>query len=104
MCEHRRVGFPALCLAGTALLVVGILVARDAFSYPDPQKPPVAVKWEYNTSTVDASSLQAKLGELGNDGWDVFSIERSRQYIEQDAANKTHLVADQFQVTGRRQR
>jgi hypothetical protein len=41
---------------------------------------------------------------LSTGSWEVFSIERSRQFIEQDAANKTRLVADQYQVTARRHR
>ena len=101
MSERRRFSPPVICLLGVSLLAMGVLIARDAYSFPESKTAPV--KWEYNTATVDTTALQAKLEELGNDGWEVFSIERSRQFIEQDAANKTRLVADQFQVTSRRQ-
>jgi hypothetical protein len=101
MSERRRFGLPVVGLLGMALLAMSFLIGREALSYPDTKKPPS--KWEYNTATVDATSLQAKLEELGNDGWKVFSIERCRQFMEQDAANKTRLVADQYQVTSRRQ-
>ncbi|MGE5193935.1 MAG: hypothetical protein ACM3U2_15685 [Deltaproteobacteria bacterium] len=102
MLKTCRIGLPVICLLGMGLLALSVLSGRDAFSYPDPGK--ASAKWEYSTATVDSASLQAKLEELGNDGWEVFSIERSRQFIEQDPANKTRLVADQYQVTGRRQR
>ena len=97
--SHRIVvgGLAAAVLAGFALLA-----GREALSYPDPSKP--AAKWEYKTSTVDAASLQPALDDLATEGWDVFSIERTGLVIEQAPDNKTRLVADNFQVTGRRPR
>lgn len=88
-------------LIGVAGFIIGALLfaersARSQTAAPD------SVRWDYNTVTVEANALQAKLGELANDRWEVFSIVRGDLSIEQGADNQTRLKTVTFQVTGRR--
>lgn len=102
MTPSSRTRLAAVALAAAVLAGFGFLAGREALSYPDPAKP--AARWEYKTTTVDAASLQPGLDDMGADGWEIFSIERAGQVIEQTPDNKTRLVADKYQVTGRRSR
>lgn len=64
---------------------------------------PLPVKWEYNTSAVDSFAIQAKLGELTNEGWEVFSITQlDTTILEQGPDGKPQLHVAKFQVTAKR--
>ncbi|MBI3862945.1 MAG: hypothetical protein HY290_13725 [Planctomycetia bacterium] len=96
----RRLGLPAIVLVSLALIAITISTGRVAQSYPDAEKG--AVKWEYNTATVEAGELQVKLAEFGTNGWEVFSVHHATQVLEQDQGPKTRLVVEKFQITGRK--
>jgi hypothetical protein len=88
----------------TALLVavamcVGLLLSnRPAVSYQNDSKP---TKWQYNSIQINANELPAKLTELGNDGWEVFSIVQAESKVV-SADGSAKVVADKYDVTGRK--
>ena len=60
-------------------------------------------KWEYKTVNIEANTLEAKLGELSNSDWEVFSIDHTETVLVQQAADdKTRLQVQKFQVTSKR--
>jgi hypothetical protein len=84
------------------LLVSGWWLTQTAES----QQAAVAtapIKWEYNTVNIEANTLEAKLGELSNAGWEVFSLDHTETALVQQAAdNQTKLQVQKFQVTSKR--
>ena len=89
-------------ILGLVLMLTALwLFNQAAPTYSAPSENEV-VKWEYSTTGLEASVLPAKLTELGNDGWDVFSIVRTDSVVEQGNDGKTHLTTSQFQVTAKR--
>lgn len=59
------------------------------------------VKWEYNTVNLETGALEAKLGELGLAGWEVFSIVHTETVLGQGGAD-TKLTVQKVQVTSKR--
>lgn len=59
-------------------------------------------RWQYNTQLVDAAMLQLRLNELGDDGWEVFSIERADSQLMQQNASEPRITTTQYQVTSKR--
>lgn len=94
--RHWNVAFVMLAI----LFAAWALPMRPAVSQPAAEKSPQI--WRYTTATIAASELEAKLNELGNDGWEVFSILRFDSTLAQDANGENHIRAVQLQVTGRR--
>lgn len=94
--------------ARAAALILAVLAlgafwtAGPARSFPADDSAPV--KWEYTTIPVEASALPARLNELGEQGWEVFSLERSDHIVEQGSDGNTHLIVVTYEVTGKRPR
>ncbi len=87
--------------AAFVLIVMGaglFLADRPAASYQNEAK---AAKWQYNVIHIDANALPAKLNELGNDGWFVFSIVRAESKVE-SADGSARIVADKYDVSSRK--
>lgn len=63
--------------------------------------PPVA-RWDYNTQTVPTADLQAKLFDLGNEGWEVIAVTPYETTLEQGDDGKPHLIIVHFQLTAKR--
>jgi hypothetical protein len=86
----------------TVALAVGLalLANRPAVSFQAADGAPT--RWEYNTVTVEAASLQAKLGELATDGWEVFSLDDYESKVEGGDNNQPRLTVEKYQVTAKR--
>lgn len=75
-----------------------VLSSQTARSFPADERP----KWEYVTVSTEASSLQARLTELGDQGWEVFSIDRADMAVEQGVDGNAHVVVSRYEVTAKR--
>ncbi len=65
--------------------------------------PAAVVEWEYNSQSIDAASIQTKLVELGNGGWDVFSVVSTDAVVESPGTDgKPHVISQRFEVTAKR--
>lgn len=85
-----------------ALFVIAgwLLSAQPARSQSDKGQPPI--KWEYNSTIVEANSLQAKVVELAADGWELLALNTAEQALDDRGDNKTRLVVEKYVVLGRR--
>ncbi len=59
-------------------------------------------KIEYLTQPVQVGSLQTKLSELGNDGWEVVSLIRSVSSIDNADEGSPKLKTEEYQLTVKR--
>lgn len=89
----------ALSLTIGIILGAGLFPSRLAFSYPDAESP---ARWEYTTTTVDANSIEAKVGDLSREAWEVISVTTSSQVIEDKGDGKPRIVVEKYQVTSRK--
>jgi hypothetical protein len=96
----RKTTLAAICLAAGILLGTGVFTAPLSKSYAEPVAGLLPL--QYMTATVDANSLEAKVGDLARDNWEIFSITTASSVIDQAVDGKTHIVIDKFQVTARR--
>lgn len=62
------------------------------------------IEWEYNSQSIDATSIQVKLTELGNAGWEVFAVTSTDGVVDNAADGKPHVVTQRFEVTAKRAR
>jgi hypothetical protein len=95
----RTTALAAIFLAMGILLGTGLFTAPPALSYADPVAAPPQY---YMTVTVEANSLEAKLGDLARENWEIISIATASQVIDQATDAKTHIVVEKFQLTARR--
>lgn len=96
LAKHRltiSMACAVVALAGGILLFSG----GTAASY----QQAAAAKWEYKTNSVDAVNLQLELNDLGEHGWEVFSVTRAELSLDQNAG-QTRLISDKYQVTAKR--
>jgi hypothetical protein len=100
MASVRTTTLAAVSLAIGILLGTGIFTAPPAVSYADPVAGPMPP--QYMTATVEANSLEAKVGDLARENWEIISIATASQVIDQAADARTHIVVEKFQVTARR--
>jgi len=100
MTAVRTTTLAAFSLALGILLGTGIFTAPPAVSYADPVAG--LLPFQYMTTTVDANSLEAKVGDLARESWEIVSIATASQVIDQAADARTHIVVEKFQVTARR--
>jgi hypothetical protein len=96
----RNTTLAAAFLAIGILLGTGIITAPPAVSYAEPVAGPMPP--QYMTATIDANGLEAKIGDLARENWEIISITTSSQVIDQATDGKTHIVVEKFQVTARR--
>jgi hypothetical protein len=96
----RTTTLAAAFLATGVLLGTGTFTAPPAVSYADPVTGPMPP--QYMTATIDANELEAKIGDLARENWEVISIATASQVIDQAADGKTRIVVEKFQVTARR--
>lgn len=89
--------YAALGLSATCF-VLSAGSARHAAAQADPAR----VTWEYNTANVDTGSLQTKLAEFGDAGWEVFSVIAADSKVEQGADGIPHLTVLRMDVTAKR--
>ena len=87
------------------LIPVAILLAATVFvgglSAGADSSP--SVKWQYNTTLISHDQLTTTLNQMGDDGWEVFSIQDTRSVVENDpATNAPHVKTEMFQVTAKR--
>jgi len=66
--------------------------------------PTEGVVWEYNTVSLEPASMQAKLTELGADGWEVFAIVNSDLVLDQTNDSRPHLITQRVEITSKRPR
>lgn len=97
-----RVAVSSLLLLGTVAGVLLLGSNQSALSYPLENALPV--RWEYLTAATEVGSLQTRLNEFAEQGWEVFSVERMGSVLDQGADGKTRLQVENFQVTGKRPR
>lgn len=88
-----------LCMAG---LVLTATMNQDVAAQATPA--PEGIVWEYNTVSLEPASMQAKLTELGLDGWEVFAIVNSDLVLDQTNDSRPHLVTQRVEVTSKRAR
>lgn len=96
----RTLTIAAICLAFGILLGAGTFTAPAALSGADPLAGSAPL--QYSTATVDANSLEAKVGDLARENWEIFSITTASSEIDQGGDGKTRIVVEKFQVTARR--
>ena len=88
--------FPAAVLLAATVFVGGLSASADV-------DPSPALKWEYNTTQISHDQLTQTLKQMGDDGWEVFSIQDTSSIVESDpATNVPHVKTEMFQVTGKR--
>ena len=90
-----------LCAAigmGASCFVLSASSAKHAAAQNDPAR----IAWEYTTANIDTGSLQAKLNELGDAGWDVFSISPTDSKVENGADGVPHLTVLRMDVSAKR--
>lgn len=93
MKEHSRNTFVVVAVL---VAVLGLVSARFSVGQqPKPAQP----KYEYLTQPVQVGSLQAKLSELGNDGWQVVSLIRSISAIDNSDDGHPKLKTEEYQLT-----
>jgi len=96
---------PARAAAGLFALGLAVLLATAVLPGPlqgTTQPAAAAVKWDYNSQEVETPSLQAKLGELSNDGWEVFSIVPHESLVDPGTDNRPRLKVEKLIVTSRK--
>jgi hypothetical protein len=85
---------PAACLLAASSFI-GVLSAGVESDGP--------TKWQYNTTQISLDELPQTLTDMGNDGWEVFSIQDTRSVVESDpATNVPHVRTETFQVSAKR--
>ena len=89
--------YTALGLSATCF-VLSAGPTRHAAAQADPAR----VTWEYNTANVDSGSLQTKLAEFGDAGWEVFAITLADSKVEQGPDGIPHLTTVRMDVTATR--
>ena len=89
----RKATVEALCLAAGIFLGAGVFTAHLSTSYAQPVAGLIPL--QYMTATVDANSLEAKVGDLARDNWEIFSITTASSVIDQAVDGKTHIVINQ---------
>ncbi|MDB5343280.1 MAG: hypothetical protein JWP89_1657 [Schlesneria sp.] len=90
-----------LCAAigiGASCFVLSASSARHAAAQTDPAR----ITWEYTTANIDTGSLQTKLTELGNAGWDVFAVSAADSKVETGADGTPHVAVLRMDVTAKR--
>ena len=100
MCTFRTATLASICVALGVVLGTGVFTSPHAISFADPAAAPIPP--QYTTATVDANSLEGKLGDLARENWEIISITTASSYIDQGVDAKTHIVIEKFQVTARR--
>ena len=76
MSDRTRTIVP-ITVVTVAILIANVLVSsRTAESYPNNAQNEIP-KWDYKTESLETGALEAELTELGIEGWEVFSIERT---------------------------
>jgi len=68
----RTTTLAAIFLAVGILLGIGLFTVPPALSYADPVPGPVPS--QYMTATVEANSLEAKIGDLVRENWEIIFI------------------------------
>lgn len=83
-----------------------LLFSMTASPYVAAQATPAGegTVWEYNTVSLEPASMQAKLTELGADGWEVFAIVNSDLVLDQTNDSRPHLITQRVEVTSKRPR
>lgn len=100
----KTVALPAGIVYTALGLAAGALVASSAIPRAAAQPAVVAQTWEYQTANLIPGDLQRKLTEMGQQGWQVFSIVNSDFSVDQTAENSPRLVVQRLEVTARRPR
>src|SRR5262245_34027779 len=72
MTAIRTTSLAAVTLAIGILLGTGLITAPPAVSYADPVAGPMPP--QYMTATIDANELEAKIGDLARENWEIISI------------------------------
>lgn len=93
-------------LGAVAGLGVGWVILSTTNQHVAAQATPVGegIIWEYNTVSLEPASMQAKLTELGLDGWEVFAIVNSDLALDQTNDSRPHLITQRVEVTSKRAR
>jgi hypothetical protein len=100
MTAARTTTLAAVALTIGILLGAAAFTAPPAFSYADPVAGPTPP--QYMTATIDANELEAKIGDLARENWEIISIATASQFIDQTIEAKTRIVVEKFQLTARR--
>lgn len=66
------------------------------------QNDPARITWEYISANVDTGTLQTKLNELGDAGWEVFSVTTADSKVENGTDGIPHLTTLRIDVTAKR--
>lgn len=87
--------------ASLGLVLGGLIFSRSDQSV-SAQPPAGNEVWEYSTVNLEPGNLQAKLTEMGQQGWQVFSIVNSDFALDQTAEANPRLVVQRQEVTAKR--
>ena len=101
MKAKSQLRFTMVLAAGLVVAGIVLLTDRSAQSYQGAADTK-SIKWEYTSSAVESNSMQTKLDDLGNNGWEVIAVTRADAALDQGNDGKTHIRTTEFQVTARR--
>ena len=93
-----RSQWSTIVLMLAAVPAVVLLFNRPAESFQAESK---TTKWSYHSISIAANELPAKLTELGDAGWEVFSIVRQETKVVSDGGS-ARLVAEKYDVSARK--
>lgn len=100
--QFRTTVFGAVAGLGVGWLLLSTTMNQHVAAQATPA--PEGIIWEYNTVSLEPSSMQAKLTELGADGWEVFAIVNSDLVLDQTNDSRPHLITQRVEVTSKRAR
>jgi hypothetical protein len=100
----RRLSTEAL--RSSFLLAITAAAVWGAISLSGRAQVPAAIPaWEYHSVGIEFAMLPAKLTELGNDGWEVVTVLRTDQAVEnQQDDGKAHLIVRRIEIIAKRLR
>ena len=82
-------------------LAAGLLLSnRPAESYQGDAGP---AKWQYTAVNINANELAVKLTELGNDGWEVFSVVPAESKVD-GSDGTARVISDKYDVSAKKRK
>ena len=98
MPTNFRSRWSTIALLAVALTAGLLLSGREAVSYQNDAKP---TKWEYTAVNINSNELAVKLTELGNSGWEVFSVVPAQSKVD-GSDGTARVISEKYDVSARK--